>query len=474
MCVNQFSLKKVTSSLEVAVNKNRGKALSDSGLGLSMRKSRRPKTILGMVTLRNLIRLTGISLSYWSPHIYDQVALWLKSCVQDFSQENTGTVLPKEVYKAQGPNFKRLKNRKNLRTTGFNLCNNYYCYRGKRSVHSTKCVKEVMQVNKLFVNFARPFSTNPHSNNLNEWVLASKLKQMVEKSKNKDGRYGNLIKIIGFFPTIRFAYLMVKSNPRISTKRIDRISSKTLQKISQDTLSCAIRFSPVRRVHLCKLGKIVLRPLGMSNPEEGIVQKAMEIVLTAIFEEISLDCSHGYSHGRNCHAVLKHLQHKIGNASTYSWVIDGGINGCFDNIPHNMILKGLKRRIDCVSTITFVKRILNAGYVLNEDLKKVGKKNAKVFKTGIGIPQGTILTPLLSNILLHELDKFINEKLETEFTKGNKRKANVGYCKVRYQIKSETDFKKRRILTHKCRRLPSKNFHYWVFKRLFYVRYAHD
>jgi hypothetical protein len=105
-----------------------------------MSMSRQSKTILNMVTIRNLIRLAGTSLYYESPHINGHNVMWLESCVQGSDQENTDTALQKEVYIAQEPKFKRRKNRKNLRTTGFNLCKNYY--RGKRSVHSTSCIKE--------------------------------------------------------------------------------------------------------------------------------------------------------------------------------------------------------------------------------------------------------------------------------------------------------------------------------------------
>jgi len=136
--------------------------------------SRQSETILKMVTIRNLIRLAGTSLSYRSPHINGHVAMWLESCVQDSDQENTGTALQKEVYIAQGPKFKRLKNRKNLRTTGFNLCENYY--RGKRSVHSTLCIKEGTQANQLFVGSRRSFTTKIRPINLNERVLATELK----------------------------------------------------------------------------------------------------------------------------------------------------------------------------------------------------------------------------------------------------------------------------------------------------------
>jgi len=477
--VNSFSLKKVTSLLWVAINKDCGKAQSDSKLRLNMRKSRLLETILNMVTIRNLIRLAGTSLSYWLPHIYNLVVMWLWSCVQGFNQENTDTAFQEEVYKAQEPKFKRLKNRKNLRTTGFNLHNCLYRYEGKRSVHSTSCIKEGTQTNKPFVNSRRLFTTKDSLINLDERVMVTELKQLVEKCKNRDGRYGNLIQIIGSLPTIQLAYLMVKSNPGISAKGIDSttldgLSFKSLQKISQDVLSGKIKFSPVRRVYIPKPGKSVLRPLGVSNLCEKIVQKAIEMVLTAIFEEMFLDCSHGSRPGRSCHTALKHLQLKIGNASTYSWVIEGDIKSCFDNIQHDMIIKGLKRKVDCVSTITLVKRILNAGYVLDEDLKKVGKKNAKVYRTNSGTPQGVVLSPLFSNIVLHELDEFIEGKLKIEYTKGKKRKANLEYRKLRYRIKCETDLKQRRVLINKCLKVPSKDFYDPDFKRLFYVRYVDD
>jgi len=477
--VNSFSLKKVTSLLWVAINKDCGKAQSDSKLRLNMRKSRLLETILNMVTIRNLIRLAGTSLSYWLPHIYNLVVMWSWSCIQGFNQENTDTALQGEVCKAQEPKFKRLKNRKNLRTTGFNPRNCLYRYEGKRSVHSTSCIKEGTQTNKPFVNSRRLFTTKDSLINLDERVMVTELKQLVEKCKNRDGRYGNLIQIIGSFSTIQLAYLMVKSNPGISPKGIDSttldgLSFKSLQKISQDVLSGKIKFSPVRRVYIPKLGKSVVRPLGVSNPREKIVQKAMEMVLTAIFEETFLDCSHGSRPGRSCHTALKHLQLKIGNASTYSWVIEGDIKGCFDNIQHDMIIKGLKRKVDCVSTLTLAKRILSAGYVLNEDLKKVGKKNAKVYRTNVGTPQGVVLSPLFSNIVLHELDEFIEGKLKIEYTKGKKRKANLEYRKLRYRIKRETDLKKRRALINECLKVPSKDFYDPDFKRLFYVRYVDD
>lgn len=431
-----------------------------------------------MVTMRNLIRYTGTSLSHWSIFNNVHVAMWLRSCVQGPCQENTSTVIQIEEYITQGPKLNRLKNRKNLRTTGFNFCECLLCKR-KRSVYSTSSVKEETQTNISFVGFRRSFSTNIRSNNLDERVLATELKQMVEKCKNKDGRYGNLIQIIGSFSTINLAYLMVKSNMGISAKGVsdktlDRINLKTLQKISKDTLSGAIEFSPVRRVLIPKPGKSALRPLGVSSPREKIVQKAIELVLTSIFEEIFLDCSHGLRPNRSCHSALKYLQLKIGNASTYTWGIEGHIKGCFDNIPHSMILKGLRRKVDCPATLNLIKRILGAGYILNEDLKKVGRKKAQVHKSNTGTPQGIILSPLFSNIVIHELDVFIEDELNKKFTKGKKRRFNPIYRRLDYQIEKENDLKRKQKLVKQRLKVSSKDIYDPNFRRLYYVRYIDD
>ena len=439
--------------------------------------SRLPETILSTVTIRNLIRYVGTSLSYRSSLNNGFVAQWLLPCVQDFNQKNTSTALQTEDNIAQGPGLKRLKNRKNLRTTGFNLCESSIS-KGKRSVHST--LEEGTQTNITFVGFRRSFSTNIREINLDERVLTTELKQMIEKRKNKDGRYGNLIQIIGSFQTIKLAYLMVKNKSGIAAKGVsnvtlDGINLKTLQKISKEILNGTIKFSPVRRVLIPKPGKTELRPLGVSSPREKIIQKSIDLVLTAIYEEIFLDCSHGSRPNRSCHSALKHLQIKIGNAGTYTWVIEGDIKGCFDNIPHSMILKGLRLKVDCPTTIGLIKKILNAGYILDEDLKKYGRKKAKVHKSDIGTPQGIVLSPLFSNIVLHQLDVFIQEEAKKKFTQSNKkRKVNLEYRKLTRQIQKEEEPKKKRKLINERLKVPSKDMSDPNFYRLYYVRYVDD
>jgi len=450
------------------VEKHRVTADCDKNMSLS----RLSEAMLNMVTIRNLIRSAGTSLSYWPPRINGHVVWGSTSCVQDVRQESTNTALQKEDIRTQRPKFNRHKTRNNLRTTGFNL------FGGKRSIHSTLRIRKGIQADMPFVSFHRSFSKKILSTNLDERVLIMEIKQWIEKCRNKDGRYGNLIQIIGAPSTLKTAYSMIKSNPGISAKGVnnetlDGISLRSIQKISKDVLSGSFKVKPVRRVMIPKPGKNGLRPLGISSPREKIVQKAVEMVLTTIFEEVFLDCSHGFRPGRSCHTALKHLQLKIGNASSYSWVIEGDIKDCFDNIPHNMIIKGISRRIDCLATLNLIKKILNAGYVLDSELKN-RKSKGKVYRSEVGTPQGIVLSPLFCNIVLHELDRFVEEDLKSKYSIGNQRKANLEYRKLRYRIKCETDKNKKKKLINQCLKIPSKDFHDVNFKRLYYIRYADD
>jgi hypothetical protein len=179
--VNSIFFEKVISPLKVIANKNCGKVLSDRGVKLIMSMLIKAETILNIVTIRNLIRLVGITLSYWASYVKVQVAAWLKSFVLDFNQEIPDTALQEEDYIAQKPKFNRFKNQKNLRTMGFNLCN----HEGKRSVYSILCMKEGTQVNKQISCYPRSFSVKIYSN-LYEQLVVLKLKRMIKKYKNKD------------------------------------------------------------------------------------------------------------------------------------------------------------------------------------------------------------------------------------------------------------------------------------------------
>lgn len=486
--LNSFFRKKVRSLLWVAVNQNGGKAQSECGLRYNMLvpRSSTPKelilsfeAIMDKVTIRNLIRLAGTALSYWPKHINDHLTSWKAPCVQGVCQKNNSTALQKGEIEAQRPKSIRRKNRKSLRTTGSNLSQS-----GRQSVHSTLLIRhcsvsfgEGTQVRSQSLAARRSFSTKVCPIDLEEQALTTELTKIVRNQKNKDGRYGNLIQIIGDPSTLRLAYLLIKSNTGIATKgtseeTLDGINTNIISKMSKDILEGKMRFSPVRRVEIPKPGRKGFRPLGISSPRQKIVQKAIEMTLNVIFEGVFLECSHGFRPGRNCHSAMKRIQLLSGNVSTYTWVIEGDIQGCFDNIPHEKIIQTIRQHVDCPPTERLIRKILEAGYIKDEDLKK-GKK-PEIIKSNIGTPQGIILSPLFSNMVLHQLDDFVENELKEKYHRGRLRQANLAYRKLRYLIKRTEDLKQRKKLIQKAKKMPSKKIEDPDFRRIFYVRYADD
>ena len=464
-----FSIKYVGSVIGVAVVVTRcGKAPIDSKLRSSIRRSILFSAMLDMNTIRNLIRSAGTALSYRFMYTNSLVVEGLTLCVQNVNQEKPRTALLSGDYERKVLSLTDYKTGI-IKTTGFNLV------RGKRSIHSRQvhCLKGYRQI-RLFSNIVGSAKSDSLSN-LDKKSGITKLIELVRNSKNKNGRYGKLIQIIGSVETLTLAYLSVKSNKGISSKGIenetlDGINKEYLHRVSRDVVDGSYKFSPVRVVEIPKPEKSELRPLGISNPRQKIVQKAIDMVLNVIFEEVFLDCSHGFRPEKGCHSALKRLQLSIGNPSAYSWVIEGDIQKCFPSIPHIEIIKGLRKRIDCPATIRLIKRLLSSGYIIVK-----GKKHSNIIRSDVGVPQGTINSPLFSNVVLHELDKFVMNDLNEKYTVGKQRKRNNAYRRIQYALKTTTsDIKAKRKLIKLRNNTPSKDAMDPDFKRIFYVRYADD
>ena len=120
------------------------------------------------------------------------------------------------------------------------------------------------------------------------------------------------------------------------------------------------------------------------------------MVLEPIFEADFLPCSHGFRQGHSPHTALRDVARMYPRVS---WVIEGDIVGCFDNIPHNGLLKAVARRIADGKVLSLVSAFLKAGYM----------EYRQFHQTYSGTPQGGIISPLLCNIFLHQLDEYMEE-----------------------------------------------------------------
>jgi nicotine oxidoreductase len=337
--------------------------------------------------------------------------------------------------------------------------------------------REGWQETALHAGPRRLFSTTVPKHNSAMGALTARLLDAVRGSKNKDGRYGDLIRVIGHPDTLTLAYLKIKGNrgaltPGLEKETLDGMSLGFLEETAKKVIAGSYQFSPTRVVEIPKPGKAELRPLGMSNPRQKIVQAALEMVLSAIFEPVFLDCSHGFRPGRGTHTALKYLQIHIGNASAYNWVVEGDIKGCFDNIPHWLILKGLRKMIDCPATLNLITKLLSAGFMPPENKGVKHRNRHPIKKTAAA--ELLVISPLLCNIALHSLDSYIIEKLKPGFEKGKSRKRNPELKRLRYKIQATKDKKLRRKLINESLRMNASDPMDPNFRRLHYVRYADD
>lgn len=220
---------------------------------------------------------------------------------------------------------------------------------------------------------------------------------------------------------LRLAHDYVKQNAGSITAGCDGINMNAfdenlednLQRLAQELKTETFEPQPVRRVYIPKPGGKV-RPLGIPSIKDRIVQEALRMVLEPIYEADFSQNSFGFRPNRRTMDAIKYLAvNTLGNKPFY-WVIEGDISSYFDTINHRRLVKILRRRIRDEKVLRLVARFLRAGVM-----------EGKLFKdTKQGTPQGGIISPLLANIYLHELDKYMERYTELSEYERKKRRAN--------------------------------------------------
>lgn len=152
----------------------------------------------------------------------------------------------------------------------------------------------------------------------------------------------------------------------------------------------AYRPQPKRRTYIPKPGSEKGRPLGISSFEDKIVELATKRVLEPLFESLFEDCSYGYRPQRSPHQCLGALGRTI-QQERVNMVVEADIRGFFDHVNHEWLLKFLRQRIGDERVLRLITRMLKAG-IMEDGLVHAGD---------VGTPQGSILSPLLSNAYLH-------------------------------------------------------------------------
>lgn len=170
----------------------------------------------------------------------------------------------------------------------------------------------------------------------------------------------------------------------------------------------AYRPAPVRERLIPKDGKPgATRPLGISIFEDKIVQKMMQKVLESIYEPVFLECSYGFRPGKSCHTAIQGLSDHLFKNNIQT-VIDIDLKNFFGTIDHGMLESILKERITDMKFMRYISRMFKAGVLSDGELKMSEE----------GVPQGSICSPILSNIFAHYvIDTWIQETVKP-FCKG--------------------------------------------------------
>lgn len=264
------------------------------------------------------------------------------------------------------------------------------------------------------------------------------------------------------------AYGKIYRNPGAMTAGVTKETADgmALEKIEAiiDAVRCErYQWRPARRIYIPKKrGK--LRPLGLPVWSDKLLAEVVRRILEAYYEPTFSEHSHGFRPGRGCHTALQDIYH---HWSGTIWYIEGDIEKCFDTLNHELLLSTLRERIHDGRFLTLLRKLLDAGYL----------EEWTYHRTLSGVPQGSILSPLLSNILLDKLDNYVETVLIPQYTRGDKRNPHEAYsrlmCRARYLFKKGQSETAQR-LRKQAQQLPSQDPHDPHYRRLRYCRYADD
>jgi group II intron reverse transcriptase/maturase len=249
----------------------------------------------------------------------------------------------------------------------------------------------------------------------------------------------------------------------VTAETVDGMSLEKIDNIITLLRNEKYRWTPVRRTYISKKnGK--LRPLGLPVWSDKLLQQVVNMILNAYYEPKFSDNSHGFRPRRGCHTALQKVVQK-GKGS--KWFIEGDLCACFDKIDHTILLKILAEGFQDNRFIRLINALLKAGYL----------EDWKFNNTFSGVPQGSIVGPICSNIVLDRLDKYVEEQLIPAYTSGRRRKANPAYDKVKVLVpkaKRKGDWKQMHVLKKQMQTMPSRDPNDPDYRRLWYVRYADD
>lgn len=217
--------------------------------------------------------------------------------------------------------------------------------------------------------------------------------------QDSEGRFYRLLYTVLHTDNIVSAYEEIQANPGLMTHAITHETISGLSKERLADISCALlkgtfQFYPMRRIFVPKPKSTDKRPITISSPIDRVVHKSVANVLEAICERIFIPVSYGFRPYASTHSFFKEVQQWTG----IKRIIHADVSKCFDNIEHSMLIRLLEKQISDNLFLELIMKFLSTPIY--------DQKGTNYISTNRGIPQGAVFSPLLMNVVLHELDVF--------------------------------------------------------------------
>lgn len=308
------------------------------------------------------------------------------------------------------------------------------------------------------------------------------LNSLSDKSKNPEYRFQRLYRNLYNPDFYLLAYKNIYANggsmtPGVNGITIDGMSSQRIAKLIESLKDRSYQPNPARRTYIAKKNNPAKkRPLGIPSGDDKLVQEVIRMLLESIYEPNFSDASHGFRPQKSCHTALTKIQKTFTGAK---WFVEGDIKAYFDSFDHHVLIDILRKRIDDEAFISLMWKFLKAGYM----------EQWQYHMTYSGTPQGSGMSPILANIYLNELDRYMGE-YKARFYKptrtANPAHRNMASKIFYYKAKNDkvwddlsVEEKKEcartlRQMRSEQRKLPTHPVQETSYKAIQYVRYADD
>jgi group II intron reverse transcriptase/maturase len=239
---------------------------------------------------------------------------------------------------------------------------------------------------------------------------------------NNEWKHKELFRILHKEDIWIAAYENIKSNkgaltPGSTNETLDQMSLTRLKRLREKVINQSYIFKPVREIEIPKPdGR--KRPLGLPTANDKIVQDVIRMILEAIYEPCFSKQSFGFRHGLGTHDAFEHVESKF---RWIDWVIEGDIEGAYPTIDHNRLCEILSKKVDDCRFLHLIRKSLKCGIL----------REKQFTRSNLGVPQGSIVSPILANIYYHEMDLWVDKKIEMlnqpQTTQRSKKYKHLAY-----------------------------------------------